>query len=293
MYFMAHDSERPPTIPTSVVGLGPMGAPIARNLLRAGVPLTVWNRSPVPVDEFRDGPATVAASPRDAAAPVVLAVLPDVPQRDEVLDAGLRDGLAALDSPRLVVMSTSSPEAVVDLAGRLAQDGVRVVDAPMSGGDRGARAATLSIMVGGDPADVEVVRPVLGTVGSLVTHLGPLGSGALTKLCNQVVVAGTLVATAEALVALERRGIDPRAAAAVLGGGLAGSAVLDLKQDKLLDREYSLGGSARNQLKDLRHAVAALGDDRAPVTRLALALFEEVEERGWGGSDHAVVREIL
>ncbi|MGC0274082.1 NAD(P)-dependent oxidoreductase [Pseudactinotalea sp. Z1739] len=283
--------------PVAVLGLGVMGAPVARNLVGAGYDVTVWNRSPGPASDLESVGATRARTPHDAAAPVVLSVLPDVAQLRTLLfgPEGLLAGLAGLDRTRLVVMSTTSPGEVRALAADLDEYDVGVVDAPMSGGDKGAREATMSIMMGGSETDTEAVRPVLETVGGTVLRMGGLGTGSLMKLCNQVIVAGALAATSEALAMAERGGLDLEDAVSILSGGLANSAVLELKQQKFLTGDYSLGGSAANQLKDLRYAMQTFMAEAtpSPMTALLTQLFLEVERRGWGEQDHAVVFELF
>lgn len=278
----------------SVLGLGPMGAPIARNLLASGRSTTVWNRTRSRAEAFAADGARVAATVAEAAADVVLVVLPDVPQLREILDEVALDALEAAGS-LLVITSTTSPEQVRALAEELAPRGVRVLDAPMSGGVAGAAAGTLSLMVGGAEEDVARARPVLETIGATLTHLGPLGAGSLAKLCNQVVVAGTLASLAEAYGLARAGGIDPGRLTEVLAGGLAASEVLTQKQDKLLARDYALGGSTDNQVKDLRYATAAM--ERAGMsgrlTPVLLAAYTEVIERGGGQLDHAAVQELF
>lgn len=283
-----------PVRSVSVLGLGPMGMPIARNLLASGTPTAVWNRTRARAEEIGADSARVADTVADAAAGVVLSVLPDVPQLRSLLDEA---ALSAFGEARtvLVITSTTSPEQVRALGEDLAPHGIRVLDAPMSGGVAGASAGTLSMMVGGDEADVATVRPVLEVIGGTLTHLGPLGAGALAKLCNQVVVAGTLASLAEAFGLARAGGLDPAQLARVLSSGLAASEVLTQKQAKLLEREYSLGGSTDNQVKDLRYATAAM--EQVGVTgRLSpvlLEMFSELVERGAGQDDHAAVQELF
>ena len=278
----------------AVLGLGPMGGPIARNLAAAGYPLTVWNRTPAKAQAFA-GVARTPAEPKQVRADVVLSVLPDIDQLDAVAPDPVLAAWADGGTSVLAILSTTSPRKVRDLAARAARVGIDVVDAPMSGGDRGAREGTLSIMVGGSDPAFATVAPVLDAIGGRVVHLGPLGTGTVAKLCNQLVVAGTLTALGEALGLASRAGLDEQALLGLFGNGLAGSAVLDLKGQKMPDREYSLGGSALNQLKDLRYAVEVAADlgARTPLLDLATALFAEVVDRGLGGSDHAVVRELF
>ena len=278
----------------SVLGLGSMGAPIAANLLTSGATVTVWNRTGSTAAPFSERGARVAVTPADAAADIILSVLPDIPQLEALLDA---ETLAAWRArrARLVIMSTSSPANVRRLADDLARYAITVLDAPMSGGDRGAREGTLSIMVGGAEDDFLAITPVLETIGTTIRHMGAVGTGSLAKLCNQMVVAGTLTALAEAFSLAARCDLNLDHLREILGGGLAASAVLDLKGDKLLHREYSLGGSALNQLKDLRYAYQSADEAgaRAPLLSLLEGLFTEVVNRDLGALDHAVVQEIF
>jgi 2-hydroxy-3-oxopropionate reductase len=283
--------------PVGFVGLGVMGRPMARNLLRAGHRVVVWNRSAGPAAELATAGATVARTPAElaTAAPVVLTMLPDLPQVEEVLqrDDGL---LAGMDRGSvLVVMGTVSPVAVRDLGGRLEPAGVAVVDAPVSGGDVGAEQATLSIMVGGSPEDVARVRPYLEAMGTTVDHLGPLGAGQLAKACNQIVVAATLTALSEALVLARRGGLDPQRVFAVLGGGLAASRVLEVKGPKLLGGDFRPGGAASFQHKDLGFALAAAREEGValPLTALVDQLYGAARWNGFGDDDHSVVVRVI
>ncbi len=283
--------------PVGFVGLGAMGRPMARNLARAGHRVVVWNRSPAPADELAAAGAGVARTPAELAraVSVVLTMLPDLPQVEEVLS--LQDGLLAglRQGSVLVVMGTVSPEGVRDLGARLEPLGVSVVDAPVSGGDVGAEQATLSIMVGGRPADVARVRPLLEAMGTTVDHLGPLGAGQLAKACNQIVVAATLTALSEALVLARRGGLDPRRVLGVLAGGLAGSRVLEVKGDKLLAHDFRRGGAAAFQHKDLGLALAAGRDAGValPLTALVDQLYGAACWNGFGEDDHSVVLRVL
>lgn len=285
-------------IPTvSVLGLGPMGLPMARVLLAKGQPVTAWNRSPGPAAEFRDAGGTTVERPSDLDGRVILAVLPDIPQLRQVL--GLDDDSPAdlewLRGRYLVVMSTTSPRLVRDLAAELGPYGVAVVDCPMSGGDAGAAAGTLSLMVGGSPEDFAAVEPVLNLIGATVRHLGPVGAGAVAKLCNQIIVAGAVTFIGEALVIAERSGIDIPTLLELLSGGFGDSAVLRARYDRLLAEDYVGGGAARNQLKDLRYATE-LADELGVPTEVIdpiTGLFEEIVADGRGALDHTVVRQQL
>src|SRR6266508_148467 len=270
---------------------------MARNLVRAGHRVVVWNRSAEPAAELAAAGATVARTPAElaAAAPVVLTMLPDLPQVDEVLqrDDGLLGGMGR--GSVLVVMGTVSPVDVRDLGARLEPAGVSVVDAPVSGGDIGAEQATLSIMAGGRPQDVARVRPFLEAMGTTVDHLGPLGAGQLAKACNQIVVAATITALSEALVLARKGGLDAQRVLGVLGGGLAASRVLEVKGDKLLAHDFRRGGAAAFQHKDLGLALAAGRDAGValPLTAMVDQLYGAACWNGFGEDDNSVVLRVL
>jgi len=281
-----------PTV--SVIGLGPMGHPIAANLLAAHRTVAVWNRTPQRADDLVAAGALRAETLVDAAAPVILSVLPDVHHLQALLTPEVRAAWSAAGA-RLVVLSTTGPEQVRALAAELAADGIPVVDAPVSGGVTGARDATLSIMVGGAEEDVDAVRGVLEDLGRTVLRLGPPGSGATAKLCNQIVVAGTLASLGEALALARRSDLDIEVLLALLEGGLAGSEVLAQKRQNLALRSYPLGGSTDNQVKDLRYATEAADRVGLPARMVPalLALFEAAVGEGHGQEDHAAVQEMF
>ncbi len=282
-----------------VVGLGAMGAPMARHVLAAGHATHVTARRPDAVASLVADGATAHATPREvaAASDVVVTVLPDLPELVDVLEGP--DGLlAGVAGPLvLVVCSTSSPTGVRDLAAALATrtDGqVRVVDAPVSGGTEGAEAGTLAIMVGGADDDVARVLPVLAAMGTPV-HLGPLGSGQVAKACNQVVVAATVTALAEAALVAERSGLDVARLLELLGGGYAGSRVLEVKKQRLATREHPPGGRARYMVKDLRAAAdaAAATGTATVLTDVLLDAFTSLTDAGLGDLDTTAVQEWI
>ncbi|ROQ60517.1 2-hydroxy-3-oxopropionate reductase [Rathayibacter sp. PhB152] len=283
----------------SLLGLGPMGAPMARNLLAGGA-LTVWNRTASRAVPFAELGAVVAPTPAAAAGDVVLTVLPDLVQVEWLLEG--EDGLlagwraAGIAAPVLVVHGTVSPIAVAALARRLAAEhGVQVVDAPLSGGTVGARDATLSIMVGGADEPVARVLPVFERLGRTVRHLGPSGAGATAKLCNQIVVAGTVAVVSEALLLARSAGLDPATVVELLQGGLARTEVLEQKSRKWLDEDFAEGGSARNQLKDLCFIAESAAAEGVvlPTTAAVTALFERMIAEGDGDLDHTGVHRTL
>ncbi|MEV8508954.1 NAD(P)-dependent oxidoreductase [Actinoplanes sp. NPDC051475] len=279
----------------AVLGLGRMGEPIARRLLTALGSLTVWNRTSAKAAALHAAGARVAATPAAAAAPFTLTVLTDLADVEDVLDGqnGLIAGWAAagLQRPVLVVHGTVSPVGVATLARRLAGDGIDVIDAPLSGGVAGAESGALSVMVGGADDAVDRAWPVLSLVGSTVGHLGPSGAGETAKACNQVVVAATVTALAEALVLADADGIDREQLLDLLGGGLADSEVLRQKRHRWLTGDFQGGGSVANQLKDLRF-VAEAATARGltlPVAATLRTVFEHAVADGDGDLDHAGV----
>jgi 2-hydroxy-3-oxopropionate reductase len=271
-----------------------MGAPMAANLVRGLGALRVWNRTPERAADLVALGARQAMSPAEAAADVVLTVLPDLPQVESVLTGpdGLlvgwrRHGVA---EPVLVVHGTVSPVAVRTFADELWRNHrVRLVDAPMSGGVPGAESGALSLMVGGDPATVESLAPVFAPIATTVVHLGGIESGQLAKACNQVVVAGTITALCEGLSLADRYGLRRADLLTALSGGLAASEVLNQKRDRWLHEDFSGGGNARNQLKDLVFAREAEESAGAPseLTELVLGQFHRMVAGGDGDLDHS------
>jgi len=283
------------------VGTGPMGAPMARNLLAAGYDVALWNRTAAKAQAVagNEPRATVASTPAQVARPVVVVMLPDLPQVRDVVDRpdGLRAGwrAAGTTDPVLVVMSTVSAVDVRAWATELAAEGVRLVDAPVSGGVEGAKAGRLSIMAGGADDDVAAVRPLLEVMGSTVRHLGPVGAGSLTKTCNQIVVGGTLNALAEAVAIAQAGGLDLATVLEVLGAGLAGSQVLTDKSRRYLSGDYEHGAACRTQLKDLEIGLAAgrqLGVDTA-LTQVARDRYRRMVDRGDAELDHSAVIRVV
>jgi 3-hydroxyisobutyrate dehydrogenase-like beta-hydroxyacid dehydrogenase len=279
----------------SLLGLGRMGEPIARRLLAALGSLTVWNRTAAKAAPLSQAGARVAATPAEAAASITLSVLTDLVHVEEVLagENGLIAGWAAAGIPRpiLVVHGTVSPVGIAALAKRLADAGIDVVDAPLSGGVTGAESGALSVMVGGTDDAVARSWPVLSLIGSTVRHLGSSGAGETAKACNQVVVAATVTALAEALVLADASGIDRTQLLELLGGGLADSEVLRQKRNRWLSGDFHGGGSAVNQLKDLQfvaETVSARGLT-LPVAATLRTVFEQAVADGDGELDHSGV----
>lgn len=276
-----------------VMGLGPMGRGVARNLALAGVPTRVWNRSTGPRKHLEDVPVTFAESPADAAGSTVLSLLPDVDQFRSVTGPEPWSEWSRRGVQRVVIMSTTSPQKIRDLDEDLSAYGISVSDAPMSGGEMGAALGTLSVMVGSQEAEWPMLKRILNPVASTVRRFGESGAGSVAKLCNQVVIAGTLTAVAEALALAEKANIDEDAFCDVLSKGLGSSAVLDAKRERMISRDYVPSGSAVNQLKDLSYVKELAADVRAsiPLSSMLRELFEAVVAQGRGDEDHSVVLE--
>jgi 2-hydroxy-3-oxopropionate reductase len=281
-----------------MVGLGAMGAPMARHLLARHGSLVITARRPQP-ELVADG-ATWAATPRELAASVdaLLVMLPDLPQLEEMLtgDDGILAGVG--DSGLLLMIgSTSSATGVRDLAARLAEETggrVRTVDCPVSGGEDGAIAGALSIMLGGSEADAASAQDLLSPCGNPV-HLGPLGAGQVAKACNQMVVSATILALGEATVLAERSGIDLAKMWGLLSGGYAGSRLLDSRRDKLVTGDDSPSGAAGYMVKDLSSAaeIAEATHTNAVLLPTLRAAFDEIVASGLGERDIAVSRRFV
>ncbi len=270
-------------------GLGTMGAAMAANLRRADFEVTVWNRTPGRAAEVvaLGAADTATAADLGRASDVVVLCVSDTPDVEAVLfgPEGISDGLA---SGGLVIdCSTISPEATSAFAERFAAAGIGYVDAPVSGGSEGARNATLTIFVGGEPASVARARPVLEALGKTITHFGPAGSGQAVKAVNQVVISGVYLAVAEGMVLAMRAGLDPEAVAGALGGGVAGSWILANRSARMIANEYPLGFRTSLHLKDLAIALdlARSSGVTLPVAALTAQLEAGLVARGYGDED--------
>ena len=279
------------------IGLGIMGRPMARNLLKAGYSLVVHSRSRGPVDEIAGAGAKVGTSSRDVAAQcdVLITMLPNSPDveqvvlgRDGVIE-GARAGMTLLD------MSTISPLISQKVGAALAAKSVKMLDAPVSGGEKGAIDGALSIMVGGDKAVFDKALPIFQAMGKTITHLGPLGAGGFTKLANQIIVAVNLTALGEALTLAKKAGLDRELTLTALAGGLAGSKCLDQKKPNYLADTYNPGFKIDLHYKDLgliMESARALGVP-LPTTAAVQELFSALRVKGRGGLDHSGVITLL
>lgn len=275
------------------IGLGIMGRPMARNLLKAGYSVTVHNRSSGAVDELAREGARPAGSPREVAkaSDVVILMLPDAPDVFSVM-GGDRGVLAGARSGMLVIdMSTISPVVAQELAAEVRARGVAMLDAPVSGGDVGAIQGTLSIMVGGAADDFERAKPIFEKLGKTIVHVGESGAGQVVKACNQIVVALTIEAVSEALTLGSRAGVDPAVIIQVLSGGLAGNKVMEVRGPNFLQHNFQPGFKIRLHSKDLGIALAT-GHEYGvalPVTALVDQMLTTLKAKGRGELDHSAI----
>ncbi len=280
------------------IGLGIMGGPMAKNLIEAGHELVLYNRTREKAEELaKEGSADAVGSPREVAegSDVVITMLPDSPQVREILTAedgvleGLKEGALVVD------MSTISPVVTEELAEKVSEKGASMLDAPVSGGDVGAIEGTLSIMVGGDETDFERARLLFEVMGKTVTHVGPVGAGQVVKAANQIVVALTIEAVSEALVLGSRGGVSPEKILDVLGGGLAGNKVMEVKREKFLSHKFDPGFRSELHHKDLGIALAAGREYGValPVTAIVDQMLLSMRQKGWGGEDHSALLRVI
>jgi len=279
------------------IGLGIMGRPMAKNLIKAGHSLVVHSRSRGPVDDVVKSGARAASSPKEVASQcdVLITMLPNSPDVEQValgkdgIVEGVKSGLIFID------MSTISPIVSQKIGKALAAKGVRMLDAPVSGGEKGAIDAALSIMVGGDKATFDAVLPILSAMGKTITLLGPLGFGGFTKLANQIIVAVNLTALGEALTLGKKAGLDRELLLTALAGGLAGSRCLDQKKPNYVGGTYNPGFKIDLHFKDLgliMESARTLGVP-LPTTAVVQELFNAMRVKGRGGLDHSGIITLL
>jgi len=286
------------TLPTiGFIGLGIMGKPMARNLLRAGYPIVIHSRSQAPVDELAGEGAKKATSPQEVASQVdvVILMLPDSPDVEAVVAgengvfAGARSGLLLID------MSTISPLVARRLAKEAETRGLTMLDAPVSGGEAGAINAALSIMVGGSAAGFERALPIFQALGKNIVHIGEAGAGQVTKAANQVVVALTIAAVSEALTLAEQAGVDPAKVRQALLGGFAQSKILDAHGQRMLDRNFKPGFRIRLHEKDLSIALATGKEYGVPLFLTAAVdqMMTSMKANGKGDLDHSGLKTFI
>jgi len=268
------------------IGLGVMGKPMAKRLLEAGYPLTVWNRTRSKMESLISAGAKGSDSPKEVAekSDIVITMVTDSPDVEEVVLGpsgvieGAREGLILID------MSTISPYVTKRIASQLAERGVKMLDAPVSGGDIGAEKGTLSIMVGGPKEVYEKCLPILKVLGKRITHMGPNGMGQMTKLCNQVICAINIQAVCEGLTLAAKAGLDLEKLLNVVTAGAAGSWMLSNLGPKMIKGDLEPGFRIRHQLKDLRLVLEAASDLKLPLpgTALVQQMLRAVEAGGLG-----------
>jgi 2-hydroxy-3-oxopropionate reductase len=273
------------------IGLGIMGKPMARNLLAAGFELTVHSRSPEPVDELVAAGATRGSDPAAvaAASDITITMLPDTPDVELVL-AGSRGVTEGAAPGSLVIdMSSIDPGATRALADAFGARGVSMLDAPVSGGERGAIDATLSIMVGGSDDAFRRAAPIFEALGKNIVHIGPSGAGQVAKACNQLVVAATIEAVAEALLLAERSGVDATKVREALLGGFAGSKILEVHGQRMLDRSFAPGFRIRLHRKDARIVEEAAASTGTPIPSFSVVAeqLQRAVDAGDGELDHS------
>ncbi len=279
------------------IGLGLMGKSIARNILKAGFPLVVHNRSRAAVDELVAEGATPAASPAEVAAQVdvIFTNLPDTPDVEKVVLG--ENGILAGEHPGLIWVdnSTIKPGAARMLAAKLAEKGAMALDAPVSGGDVGARNATLTVMVGGPSEALEKVMPVFQAMSKTVTHVGDSGAGQVAKAANQIMVAAQMVAMGELLIFSQKAGVDPQKVIEAIKGGAAQCWTLDVKPQRLFSGNRNPGFKAHMQAKDLNIIIETAREYGIPLPSAAVdaQLFNAMLEMGMGELDNSAVVGVI
>ena len=279
------------------IGLGIMGHGMAANLLRAGFPLTIWNRTRSRMDELMAAGARAGESPADVArhSEIIITCVSDTPDVRAVIlgDAGVIHGARA--GSLIIDMSTISPQATREIAAALAKDELHMLDAPISGGSEGAVNGTLSIMVGGEAAQVERARPAFEVMGKTVTHVGEIGAGQTVKIVNQILVVGNMLAASEAMLMAQAGGLDLRKALQAVEAGAAGSWMLSNRAPQVFARDFRPGFTIDLQQKDLRLALEAAEQLGVPLlaTSLIHQLYKTLQLQGLGGEgNHALVKAL-
>jgi 2-hydroxy-3-oxopropionate reductase len=281
------------------IGLGVMGRPMARNLLKHGYPLVVHSRSQGPVDEIVATGARAAESPAAVArqARCIITMLPDGPDVEQVLTAANGVFTALQPGTIIVDMSTIAPSTARALSAAALERGATLLDAPVSGGEIGAIDGTLSIMVGGESSALEQVRPVLEAMGhrDRIIHIGPSGAGQISKACNQLVIGGTLAAVGEAFALAQKSGVDPARVRAALLGGFAASRVLEVHGERLLKQNFTPGFSARLYRKDMKIVMETLSEAHtpAPVSAIVQQLLTALIADGKDGLDYSALGTVI
>lgn len=277
------------------IGMGIMGSGMVRNLIAAGHEPVIWNRTAEKAQAITE--AAIAANPSEvgASAEIVLICVSDTADVEAVVfgDAGLAEGLSP--GSLIVDCSTISPSATREFAARLADRDIAWVDAPVSGGSEGAAKGTLSIMVGGEAADIARAMPLFEAMGSTITHVGELGAGQTVKIVNQILVVVNQLAVSEALLMAEAAGVDLEATLAAVTGGAAGSWMLANRGPQMIQRDWRPGFTIDLQQKDLRLVLEAADEIGVPIpgTALVFQLYRTLQQQGLGGEgNHALVKAL-
>lgn len=279
------------------IGLGLMGRPISLNLHRAGAELIIYNRSRGVVDELVGVGIEAATSPKDVAerAPIIMLMVSDTPAVERVLfgDDGVAQGLQT--GAIVIDMGTTAVTATRNFAQQIKAKGAHYVDAPVSGGQVGAEAATLAIMVGASEDAFARAKPIFKVLAKNITHVGEVGAGQVAKAANQIIVGLTIGAVAEALALAKRAGVDPAKVRQALAGGFAASRILEVHGLRMVDQTFDPGGKATTQRKDLAQALELaqqLGME-LPATALNRDLYDKLIEMGGGELDHSALIKVL
>lgn len=279
------------------IGLGVMGKPMAKNLLKAGYPLVIYDIVQETLSELIKSGAEAASNPKEVAvkSDIIITMLPDSPQVEEVMlrENGILEG--ARKGCLVIDMSSIDPQATVRLHTEAKRRGVRMMDAPVSGGQPGAIAGSLAIMVGGDQKDFEEAKDILQVMGKSVVRIGEIGAGQYTKLVNQILVGIHIQAMSEALVLAKKAGLDVQKVYDAIKGGLAGSNVLNAKVPLVLQGSFKPGFRINLHIKDLKNALTAGREIGAPLplTALVQQFFEACEAAGRGNLDHAALITVM
>jgi 3-hydroxyisobutyrate dehydrogenase len=279
------------------IGLGIMGSGMARNLLKAGFEVRVWNRSHAKMDALVPDGAITTATPAQLAADsaLIITCVSDSPDVEQVVlgEQGVINGANA--GSLLIDMSTISPQSTRMIAAKLAERNVQMLDAPVSGGSEGAARGTLSIMVGGEAAQVERAMPVFQAMGKTITHVGELGAGQTVKLANQILVVGNCLAMCEALLFAQAGGVDLQKTYSALQGGAAGSWMFTNRAPQIIARDWRPGFTIDLQTKDLRLVMDAADELGAPIptTGYILQLYRTLQAQGLGAEgNHALIKAL-
>jgi 2-hydroxy-3-oxopropionate reductase len=279
------------------VGLGIMGKPMARNLIKEGYRLVVHSRSIGPVKELVNEGAEGAHSPREVAekAGIVITMLPDSPDVEKVVlgENGIIEG--AKEKTILIDMSSISPVVTKKIDSELSKKGIKMLDAPVSGGEVGAIEGNLAIMAGGDKKVFDKCLDIFKVLGKSIVHVGDIGAGGSVKLANQIIVALNMEAMSEALVLGMKAGVDPKLLYEAIKGGLAGSRVLDAKVPNILERKFEPGFRIRLHIKDLKNALNTAKELEVPLpmTGMVHEMFQALKANGKGEEDHSAIIKFI